>query len=86
MESRQVRIGCNFTYIAEVDTPVVFQVQPIDSPLITVEGQRWSAEPEIPIRNYLDLYGNPCVRAVLRAGRSPSATTPCGMPGRHRGR
>jgi transglutaminase-like putative cysteine protease len=70
MASRRVRIGCDFTYVAEVDTPVIFQVQPTESPLIKVEGQRWSADPVIPIRDYLDLYGNPCVRAVLGAGRS----------------
>src|SRR5258705_362323 len=31
MVLRRVRVGCDFTYLAEVDTPVIFQVQPIGS-------------------------------------------------------
>src|SRR5882757_3592450 len=70
MGLRRVRIGCDFTYVAEVDTPVIFQVQPIESLRIALEGERWSSDPAIDVRGYTDLYGNPCVRAVLRAGRS----------------
>jgi transglutaminase-like putative cysteine protease len=67
---RRIRVGCDFTYVAAVDTPVIFQVRPSESPPITIEAQRWSSEPWIAIRGYTDLYGNPCVRAVLPAGRS----------------
>jgi transglutaminase-like putative cysteine protease len=70
MGLRRVRIGCDFTYVAEVDTPVIFQVQPIESRRIALEGERWSSDPAIDVRGYTDLYGNPCVRAVLQAGRS----------------
>jgi transglutaminase-like putative cysteine protease len=70
MALRRIRMGCDFTYLAEVDTPVIFQVQPGDSRRIAIETERWSSTPLIPIHNYLDLYGNPCVRAVLPAGRS----------------
>lgn len=70
MVVRRIRIGCNFTYVAAVDTPVIFQVRPGESRLITIEAPRWSSEPLIAFRDYTDLYGNPCVRAVLPAGRS----------------
>ncbi len=70
MGLRQIRVGCDFTYVAAVDTPVIFQVQPGESPQIMIEEQRWSSEPWIVIRGYTDLYRNPCVRAVLPAGRS----------------
>jgi transglutaminase-like putative cysteine protease len=70
MVTRQIRIGCAFTYVAEVDTPVIFQVQPGESPSIVLHGAHWSSEPVMMIRGYTDLYGNPCARAVLPAGRS----------------
>jgi len=70
METRRVLVGCDFTYVAVIPTPVVFQVQPIESPQVSVEGARWITEPDVAVRGYTDLYGNPCVRAVLPAGRS----------------
>jgi hypothetical protein len=70
METRRLLIGCDFTYVAAIYTPVIFQVQPIDDPHVRVEGAQWASEPPIAIRGYTDLYGNPCVRAVLPAGRS----------------
>jgi transglutaminase-like putative cysteine protease len=73
METRQLSIGCEFTYVAEIPTPVVFQVQPTETPQVAIEGARWSSEPAVPFRGYVDLYGNPCVRAVLPAGRSSFA-------------
>jgi hypothetical protein len=70
MDTRRLLIGCEFTYVAAVPTPTVFQVQPIESPRISLEGARWASEPPVVTRGYTDLYGNPCVRAVLPAGRS----------------
>ena len=63
-------IGCDFTYLATIPTPVVFQVQPIAAPSIAIEGAQWVSEPALTPRGYTDLYGNPCVRAVLPAGKS----------------
>jgi transglutaminase-like putative cysteine protease len=70
MQRRHVRIGCTFTYVAEIDTPVVFHVQPRDAQDITLAGEQLGAEPEMALRDYTDLYGNPCTRAILPAGRS----------------
>jgi transglutaminase-like putative cysteine protease len=70
MDNRRLLIGCEFTYVATIPTPVVFQVVPVDSPQVTIEGTEWGAEPALEIRGYLDLYGNPCVRAVLPPGKS----------------
>ena len=67
---RRLQIGCDFTYVAAVPTPVVFQVQPAESPRVSIPYSRWVCEPAVPLRGYSDLYGNPCVRAVLAAGRS----------------
>jgi len=70
MENRRLLIGCEFTYVAEIATPVVFQVQPAPSPLVSIDDARWSAEPAMVMRGYTDLYGNPCTRAVLPPGKS----------------
>jgi transglutaminase-like putative cysteine protease len=67
---RRIRVGCDISYIAAISTPVVFQVQPTASPGIAIEDEHLSFEPQIAIRGYRDIYGNPCVRAVLPAGRS----------------
>jgi transglutaminase-like putative cysteine protease len=70
MQTRRLLIGCDFTYVAVISTPVIFQVQPIEDPLILIEGAQWESEPSLAIRDYTDLYGNPCVRTVLPPGRS----------------
>jgi transglutaminase-like putative cysteine protease len=70
MAPRQLRVGCEFTYVAAIDTPVIIQVQPRASAEVAVARQRWSSEPLMAIRGYTDLYGNRCARAVLPAGRS----------------
>ena len=81
MRRRRIQVGCDFTYLAAIDTPVVFQVQPRGSasvvpgePVVVgedvvVDHERWSVQPRLELRGYTDLYGNPCTRAVLPAGR-----------------
>src|ERR1700731_2062791 len=70
MDMRRVRVGCEFVYVAAVDTPAVFQIEPRDAAPVTLARQDWSTEPEVRIRHYTDLYGNPCARTILSAGRS----------------
>ena len=70
MGMRRVRVGCEFVYVAAVDTPAVFQIEPRDAAPVSLARQGWSTEPEVRIRHYTDLYGNPCARAMLPAGRS----------------
>jgi transglutaminase-like putative cysteine protease len=68
--TRQIEVGCAFAYVAAIDTPVVFQVQPDDSALVKIESPEWSSEPSMALHRYTDLYGNPCSRTILPAGRS----------------
>jgi len=70
MAPRWVRVGCDFTYVAQIETPVIFQVQPGESPDVTVTDEQWLSEPAMALHRYTDLYGNPCVRSLLPAGRS----------------
>ena len=70
MQTRRIQIGCTFTYVAEIGTPVVFHVQPHNDPNITLTGEEVGSEPGMALRDYTDLYGNPCTRAILPPGRS----------------
>jgi transglutaminase-like putative cysteine protease len=70
MTRRRITIGCDFTYVAEIPTPVVFQVQPRPSEWVLLDQERWRPEPSMAIHGYTDVYGNPCARAVLPVGRS----------------
>jgi|SRR5690349_12830200 len=70
MMTRRLAVGCEFTYEAEVPTLTVFQVQPDDSPLHTRRSESWVSTPNLSMRSYRDLYGNPCTRVVLPTGWS----------------
>jgi hypothetical protein len=67
---RRIRIGCDFTFVAAANAPVIFQVRPGESAGLAVDGEQWSSQPLMAIGGYTDLYGNPCTRAVLPTGRS----------------
>ena len=67
---RRLTIGCDFTYVAEVPTPAVFQVQPRASARTSVVAESWSSTPPMDVRSYVDLFGNPCTRVVLPVGTS----------------
>jgi len=67
---RHVRIGCKFTYVAEVPTAAVFVVRPAASAAVAMEGGRWLTDPSVPVHDYTDVYGNECARTVLPVGRS----------------
>ncbi len=70
MSTRQLRVGCSFTYRAEIPTPAVFLVRPVRGGEVQVSCERLEFEPAIAKRHYLDLYGNQNSRVVLPAGLS----------------
>ena len=70
MDTRDVRIGCDFVYDAEVPTSTVFQVTPLGTGDVWIGDEKWSFAPAMDSREYRDLYGNRCERMVLPAGRS----------------
>jgi hypothetical protein len=86
MDMRRVRVGCEFVYVAAVDTSAVFQVEPLGAAPVSLARREWSTEPEVRIRHYTDLYGNPCTRVMLPAGRQaeplPRGGRLRGPPGR----
>jgi transglutaminase-like putative cysteine protease len=68
--ARRLRVGCEFEHSAEVDTPAVFQVEPYEGGVAVVVRRGWTSTPALPLRSYLDLYGNACRRISLPAGVS----------------
>ncbi|MFI7680920.1 transglutaminase family protein [Actinophytocola sp. NPDC049390] len=66
----RVDVGCSFTYLAEIPTPVIFQIQPDPEPAQRVRSESWSVNPFVALHDYEDLYGNPCMRTVLPPGRT----------------
>jgi transglutaminase-like putative cysteine protease len=67
--TRQVRVGCEFQYTAEIETPAVFQVQPSEG-AATVLRQGWETLPATDRHGYIDMYGNYCQRLILPAGET----------------
>jgi transglutaminase-like putative cysteine protease len=70
MSIRQVRIGCDFVYDAQVNTPTVFQVTPLGVDGVDITDEKWSFAPSLDSHEYRDIYGNRCQRIVLPGGRS----------------
>jgi transglutaminase-like putative cysteine protease len=68
--TRRLTVGCEFIHHSEIAIPAVLQVEPLSDQKVDVIDERWSLEPEGPTHSYTDLYGNPCRRLMLPAGRS----------------
>ncbi|HVD18722.1 MAG TPA: transglutaminase family protein [Propionibacteriaceae bacterium] len=68
--TRRVTVGCEFVHQSGIDIPAVFQVEPLSDQKVDVIDARWSLQPDLPTRIYTDLYGNPCRRLIVPAGRS----------------
>ena len=65
----RLRVGCEFDYDSESAVPMLMLVraQP-DGEHQTLYERRWT-EPEIPVREYVDAFGNYCWRFVAPQGR-----------------
>ena len=70
MSTRTLRIGCEFVHQSRFDVASVFQVEPLSDQDAELVEARWSFEPDTESRTYRDLYGNPCRRLTIAAGRS----------------
>src|SRR5258708_10179529 len=62
--TRLIRVGCEFLYTAEIETPAVLQIQP-RTPENAVLRQDWQLVPDASLHGYTALYGNDCQRLVL---------------------
>lgn len=70
MTTRTLRIGCEFVHQSRFDVASIFQVEPVTDQVAEVVESTWSTDPDVPSSVYSDLYGNPCRRLTMPAGRS----------------
>lgn len=81
VDTRLVRIGCEFQYSSAYQVSSVFQVEPRspESPSVNdgvvFRDEKWSAPSQAPQSAYTDLYGNRCRRVELPEGESTVSFT-----------
>ena len=68
--TRRLSVGCEFIHRSAFDVAAVFQVEPVADQEAELVEAEWAMDPNGPTRTYRDLYGNPCRRLVIPAGRS----------------
>lgn len=67
MSTLRVRAGARFSLDSAQETPAVFIIRPEANAAQRIIEETWSASPELPWRDYVDLYGNHCRRTTLPA-------------------
>lgn len=70
MDTRLVRVSCEFVQLTEVETPIIMQIRPRQEEPVKILEENWTIDPNVPTHAYTDLYENPCLRMTLPAGRS----------------
>ena len=63
-----VRVGCEFSFVSQVPTHSVVQVEPSRTDRAVIVQERWTFDPHCPRRGYRDVYGNLCQRVELPQG------------------
>ncbi|SDF45133.1 hypothetical protein SAMN05216553_101701 [Lentzea fradiae] len=53
--TRLLRVGCAFTYRAEVPTSAVFLVRPLWNSDLRLSHEHLDVNPDVPMRHHLDL-------------------------------
>jgi len=70
MDTRRVHVSCEFVQLTDAETPIIMQIRPLPQPSVTLLEEGWTTDPHVDTHGYTDLYGNPCLRLTLPAGRS----------------
>ncbi len=64
-----VNVGCDFVYESDYPAPMLLIVRPQDWPAQRLLSERRLVEPDVPIDEYVDGFGNRVWRLVAPAGR-----------------
>lgn len=64
----EIRVGCDFHYETEWPTPTIMQVQPHDVGNHRTLRQHWEFDPNVPVHEFRDIYGNTCRRFTMPGG------------------
>ena len=62
-------MGCEFNFDTDAPSASVLQVEPHTGFPHTLLQDSWECEPQVPRREYMDVFGNRCQRLVIPAGR-----------------
>jgi transglutaminase-like putative cysteine protease len=65
-----VRVGCEFIHELSWPVTLVLQVEPRPDAVLGITKARLATEPVVPVRSYIDIYGNVCRRLTLGPGRT----------------
>ncbi len=63
-----VKVGCEFGYSATFPVAAVTQVEPRPDGPHRVISATWGTSPDVDVRTYTDLFGNPCRRFTIAPG------------------
>jgi transglutaminase-like putative cysteine protease len=63
-----LRVGCEFKYDVSAPTVATVQVRPRSDARHQLVTESWSTQPQVPIDEYSDFYGNPVKRLVMPQG------------------
>lgn len=63
-----MRVGCEFKYQVSAATVATVQVRPRSDAGHRMVTEAWATEPNVPIDEYADIYGNPVKRLVMPEG------------------
>ncbi len=66
----RVRVGCQFDFESDAAVPTIILVQPRRDGQHTVVREIRTIAPDLPVREYHDLFGNTCWRLVMPAGQT----------------
>lgn len=66
----RVRVGSEFVYEAEYPTPMVFLIRPRDNDIHRLLEEQRVVTPDIPIHEYVDVFGNHQWRLTMPAGQT----------------
>lgn len=67
---RRLRVGCEFVHDLAWPIDAVLQVEPRPDTVLAVEAAELTTEPAVPVRRFVDLYGNVCARMHIGPGRT----------------
>jgi transglutaminase-like putative cysteine protease len=67
-KSIHLRVGCEFKYDVSAPTVATVQVRPRSDASHQLISESWATEPQVPIDEYADFYGNPVKRLVMPQG------------------
>jgi len=63
-----LRVGCEFIYEVSAPTAMTVQVRPRSDAQHQLVTETWTTTPQLPVDEYVDIYGNPVKRLVASQG------------------